>query len=45
MLALHVLSAEALMALLPFTTLVHALTLFFARWYNGDAFARKGVAS
>ena len=45
MLALHVLSAEALMALLPFTNLAHALTLFFARWYNGDAFARKGVAS
>lgn len=45
MLALHILSAEALMVLLPFTKLTHTVTVFFARWYNGDAFARKGVAS
>ena len=45
MLALHILSVEALMVLLPFTKLTHTVTVFFARWYNGEAFARKGVAS
>ncbi len=45
MLALHILSAELLLALLPFTRLMHAFTLFFARWYNGEIFSRKGVAS
>jgi nitrate reductase gamma subunit len=44
-LSLHILSAEILLAALPFTTLAHAFTLFIARWYNGDNFARKGVAS
>jgi nitrate reductase gamma subunit len=45
MLALHVLSAELLLALLPFTRLTHALTSFLARWYTGKAFGRRGVAA
>lgn len=45
MLALHILSAELLIALLPYTKLFHAVGLFIARWYNGDIFGRKGVAS
>lgn len=45
MLALHILSAEVFLALLPFTKLFHAVSVFVSRWYNGDAFGRKGVAS
>jgi nitrate reductase gamma subunit len=43
MLALHILSAELLLAFLPFTKLIHVFTLWGSRWYNGDANARKGV--
>lgn len=45
MLAAHILSAELLMALLPFTKLFHAIGIFISRWYNGDIFGRKGVAT
>jgi nitrate reductase gamma subunit len=45
MLALHILSVELLLVVMPFTKLTHMVTLFIARWYNGDWFARKGVAS
>ncbi len=45
MLALHILTAELLLIALPFTKLAHFITLFVSRWYNGEAFARKGVAS
>lgn len=45
MLALHILSVEFLLVVLPFTKLIHTFTLFAARWYNGDIAARKGVAS
>jgi len=45
MLALHILSVELLMVVLPFTKLIHSVTIFIARWYNGDQFAHKGVAS
>lgn len=45
LLALHVLSVDLLLALLPFTTLFHAVGLFLARWYGGDIAARKGVAT
>lgn len=45
MLALHILSVELLLVLLPFTKLIHVVTLFLSRWYNGELFARKGVAS
>lgn len=44
-LALHILSVELLLVLLPFTRLVHAMTIFISRWYTGDQFGRKGVAS
>lgn len=45
MLALHILSVEALLVLLPFTKLFHTVSVFISRWYNGDISARKGVAS
>lgn len=45
MLALHILSVELLLAVLPFTKLFHTVSLFLSRWYNGDIFGRKGVAS
>jgi nitrate reductase gamma subunit len=45
MLALHLFSVELLLVVLPFTKLFHTFSLFISRWYNGDNFARKGVAS
>jgi nitrate reductase gamma subunit len=45
MLAIHILSVEALMVAIPFTRLSHMVTLFFARWYNGVIAGRKGVQS
>lgn len=45
MLAVHILSAELLLMALPFTKLAHTFTLFFARWYNGATYGRRGVAS
>ncbi len=44
MLALHILSVEILLVILPFTKLFHAFTLFGSRWYNGHANAHKGVS-
>lgn len=44
-LALHILSVEALLVLFPFTKLMHAFTLFAARWYNGAMNGRRGVES
>lgn len=43
MLALHILSAEILLAVLPFSKLFHTFTLFGSRWYNGSAHAQRGV--
>ncbi|MBF0310388.1 MAG: hypothetical protein HQL56_12750 [Magnetococcales bacterium] len=43
MLLLHLLSAELLLALLPFTPLMHAFTIWMARWYSGQVYGRKGV--
>ena len=43
MLALHILSVELLLVVLPFTKLFHAFTLFGSRWYNGRVNAHKGV--
>lgn len=43
MLALHILSAELLLAFLPFTKLFHAFTVFGSRWFNGDINAKRGV--
>lgn len=43
MLALHILSVELLLVLLPFTKLFHAFTAFGSRWFNGKVNAHKGV--
>lgn len=43
MLALHILTVEILLIMLPFTKLFHAFTVFGSRWYNGAANAHKGV--
>jgi nitrate reductase gamma subunit len=43
MLALHILSVELLLVVLPFTKLFHAFTLFGSRWFNGAANGHKGV--
>jgi len=40
-LALHILSVELLLVVFPFTKLMHAITVFMARWYNGVANGRK----
>ncbi len=45
MMALHVLSVELLMVVLPFTKLTHAVTFLFARYYNGWVNGRKGAAT
>lgn len=45
LLAIHILSVELLMVVLPFTKLMHAFTLFFARWYNGAISGYRGVQS
>ncbi len=44
-LSLHLFSVELLLVVLPFTKLFHTFSLFISRWYNGDFFGRKGVAS
>ena len=44
-LALHILSVELLLVVLPFSKLFHAFSLFPARWYTGDIAGRKGVAA
>ena len=43
MLALHILSVELLLVFMPFTKLFHTVSLFIARWYNGDALGHKGA--
>jgi nitrate reductase gamma subunit len=43
MLAVHIVSAEFLLAVLPFSKLFHTFTLFGSRWYNGRAHAHRGV--
>jgi nitrate reductase gamma subunit len=43
MLALHILSVEVLLVVLPFTKLFHAFTVFGSRWYNGTVNGHKGV--
>jgi nitrate reductase gamma subunit len=45
MLALHILSVELLLIVIPFTKLMHMFTFVLARWYNGAIAGRKGVAS
>jgi nitrate reductase gamma subunit len=43
MLAIHVLSVDLLLVIMPFTKLTHSVTFIFARWYNGAIAGRKGV--
>jgi nitrate reductase gamma subunit len=43
MLALHILSVEVLLAVLPFTKLFHSFTVFGSRWFNGTVNGHKGV--
>lgn len=43
MLALHILTVELLLIVIPFSKLFHVFTVFASRWYNGDINARKGV--
>lgn len=45
MLALHIASVELLMVVFPFTKLMHAFTLFIARYYNGAIAGYRGVNS
>jgi len=44
-LALHIVSVELLLVVLPFSKLFHAFSLFLARWYTGDIAGRKGEAT
>ena len=43
LLAIHILSVELLMIVFPFTKLMHAFTIFLARWYNGAMSGYRGV--
>ena len=43
MLAIHILSVEIFLVVLPFTKLFHAFTLLGSRWYNGKINGHKGV--
>jgi nitrate reductase gamma subunit len=43
MLALHILSVELLLIVLPFTKLFHAFTVFGSRWYLGKINGHRGV--
>jgi len=45
LLAIHILSVELLLVIFPFTKLMHAFTLFIARWYNGAISGYRGVES
>ena len=41
LLGLHILSVELFLVVFPFTKLMHAITVFMARWYNGAMLGRK----
>jgi nitrate reductase gamma subunit len=43
MLILHIAALEILLIAVPFTKLVHMLTTFSARWYNGAISGFKGI--
>jgi nitrate reductase gamma subunit len=43
MLGIHIFTVLLLMVFFPFTKLMHAFTLFLARWYNGMLAGEKGV--
>jgi len=40
-LGLHILSVELFLVVFPFTKLMHAITTFIARWFNGVTLGRK----
>ncbi|MEO8332558.1 MAG: hypothetical protein ABI479_08985 [Gallionella sp.] len=44
MLIVHIITLELLLIAIPFTKLVHMLTTFSARWYNGAISGYKGVS-
>ena len=43
MLTVHIATVELFMVVFPFTKLMHAFTLFMARYYTGSIAGRKGV--
>ncbi|CAK0752324.1 conserved membrane hypothetical protein [Gammaproteobacteria bacterium] len=43
MFALHILSVELLLIMIPFTNLVHVATVWPSRWFNGDVNGHRGV--
>ena len=45
LIAIHILSVELLMVVFPFTKLMHALTIFMSRYYNGAIAGYRGVKS
>jgi len=45
LITIHIASVELLMVVFPFTKLMHAFTLFIARYYNGAMAGYKGVNS
>ncbi|MCW8964409.1 MAG: respiratory nitrate reductase subunit gamma, partial [Gammaproteobacteria bacterium] len=45
LLAIHILSVEALMVAFPFTKLMHAFTFAISRYYNGAIQGYKGAQS
>lgn len=45
LIAIHIISVELLMIVFPFTKLMHAFTIFMARWYNGAISGYRGVQS
>jgi nitrate reductase gamma subunit len=45
LITVHILSVELLMVVFPFTKLMHAFTLFMARYYNGAIAGYRGVNS
>ena len=45
LIAVHILSIQLLMIVFPFTKLMHAFTIFLARWYNGAISGYRGVQS
>ena len=45
LIAIHIISVELLMVVFPFTKLMHAFTLFMARYYNGSIAGYRGVNS
>lgn len=45
LLALHILSVEIFLIMIPFSKLSHVMTSFMARWYNGTAMGARGVKS